>query len=51
MRWTIEDSPERAAFRAQFRGWLTDVLEPGWMEAIENGDEAGYAEGSSPLGL
>jgi alkylation response protein AidB-like acyl-CoA dehydrogenase len=44
MRWTIEDSPERAAFRAQFRGWLAEVLEPGWMEAIEAGDEEGYAK-------
>jgi alkylation response protein AidB-like acyl-CoA dehydrogenase len=44
MRWTIEDSPERATFRAQFRQWLTDVLEPGWVEAIEGGDEEGYAK-------
>ncbi|HEV3354095.1 MAG TPA: acyl-CoA dehydrogenase family protein [Acidimicrobiales bacterium] len=44
MRWTIEDSPTRAAFRAQFRQWLADVLEPGWMEAIEGGDEEGYAK-------
>jgi alkylation response protein AidB-like acyl-CoA dehydrogenase len=44
MRWTIEDSPERARFRAQVRGWLADILEPGWMEAIEAGDEEGYAK-------
>src|SRR5437764_10479227 len=44
MRWTIEDSPERAAFRAQVRAWLGDVLEPGWMEAIDAGDEEGYAK-------
>jgi alkylation response protein AidB-like acyl-CoA dehydrogenase len=44
MRWTIEDSPDRAAFRAGFRDWLTDVLEPGWMETIEAGDEEGYAK-------
>ena len=44
MRWTIEDSGERAAFRAAFRGWVAEVLEPGWMEAIEGGDEDGYAK-------
>jgi len=44
MRWTIEDSPERAAFRAQFRAWLGDVLEPGWMEAIDARDEDGHAK-------
>ena len=44
MRWTIEDSPERATFRAGFRDWLTDALEPGWMETIEAGDEEGYAK-------
>src|SRR3954471_8697805 len=44
MRWTIEDSPERAAFRAQYRRWLADVLGPGGMEVIEGGDEEGYAK-------
>jgi alkylation response protein AidB-like acyl-CoA dehydrogenase len=44
MRWTIEDSPDRAAFRAGFRDWLTDVLEPGWMETIEAADEEGHAK-------
>ena len=44
MRWTIEDSAERAAFRAGFRHWLAEILEPGWMEAIEGGDEDGYAK-------
>ncbi len=42
MRWKIEDSPERSAFRAQFRAWLADTLEPGWVDAIEDGDEEGY---------
>src|SRR5438445_228149 len=42
MRRTIEDSPERAAFRREFRHWLHDELEPGWMEAIYAGDEDGY---------
>src|SRR5437763_12823725 len=44
MRWTIEDSPERAAFRAEFRQWLCEVLEPGWMEASAEGDEESYGE-------
>jgi alkylation response protein AidB-like acyl-CoA dehydrogenase len=44
MRWTIEDSPERATFRREFRQWLADVLEPGWLETIESGDEEGYAK-------
>ena len=34
MRWTVDDTPERAAFRSEFRDWLHEVLEPGWMEAI-----------------
>src|SRR4051795_8044396 len=37
MRWRIEDAPERAAFREQFRGWLREVLPDGWLEAVYNG--------------
>jgi len=44
MRWKIEDSPARATFRTQLREWLSDVLEPGWMDTIESGDEEGYAK-------
>src|SRR5438105_9251736 len=44
MRWMIEDSPERATFRKEFRAWLAETLEPGWMEAIEAGDEKSYAK-------
>ena len=44
MRWSADDSPERAAFREEFRGWLREVLHPGWMEAIDAGDEAASAE-------
>jgi alkylation response protein AidB-like acyl-CoA dehydrogenase len=44
MRWRIEDTPERAAFREEFRGWLREVLQPGWMEAIDAGDETAFAE-------
>jgi len=38
MRWTIEDTPERAAFREQVRGWLRENLPDGWADAIENND-------------
>lgn len=44
MRWTIEDTPEQARFRAGFRAWLREVLEPGWVEAIDDGDEQRFAE-------
>ena len=40
MRWRIEDTPEQAAFREEFRGWLKENLAEGWMEAIDAGDEA-----------
>ena len=39
MRWRIEDAPERAAFREQFRGWLREVLPDGWLDAVDNGDD------------
>src|SRR5207248_4831517 len=38
MRWTIEDTPERAAFREEVRGWLRENLPTGWADAIESGD-------------
>jgi alkylation response protein AidB-like acyl-CoA dehydrogenase len=40
MRWTIEDTPEQAAFRAEFRVWLCDNLPAGWMEAADAGDDS-----------
>jgi alkylation response protein AidB-like acyl-CoA dehydrogenase len=43
MRWKVEDTPEQAAFREQFREWLGSVLEPGWTEAIDQGDDEAYA--------
>jgi alkylation response protein AidB-like acyl-CoA dehydrogenase len=43
MRWKVEDTPERAAFRADFRDWLTEVLPPGWTEALEAGDDTAFA--------
>jgi alkylation response protein AidB-like acyl-CoA dehydrogenase len=44
MRWTIEDTPERAAFRQQFLDWLREALPAGWAEAIETGDEEKLAK-------
>jgi len=41
MRWTIEDTAERAAFREEVRGWLRENLPPGWMDAVDAGDEEG----------
>ncbi len=42
MRWKLEDTPEQAEFRAGFRDWLASVLEAGWMESIDGGDEEGF---------
>jgi alkylation response protein AidB-like acyl-CoA dehydrogenase len=44
MRWHIEDTPERAAFREQFRGWLREVLPAGWLEAVDGDDDAALAQ-------
>jgi alkylation response protein AidB-like acyl-CoA dehydrogenase len=44
MRWRLEDTPEQAGFRGEFRDWLRGVLQPGWMEAIDSEDEAAFAE-------
>jgi alkylation response protein AidB-like acyl-CoA dehydrogenase len=41
MNWTIEDTPERAAFREEVRGWLRENLPAGWADAIESGDAEG----------
>jgi len=43
VRLQIEDSPERAAFREEFRGWLRETLPPGWMDAVDAGDDDAYA--------
>ncbi|MHB8246273.1 MAG: acyl-CoA dehydrogenase family protein [Acidimicrobiales bacterium] len=41
MRWKVEDTPERAAFRTQFTRWLASVLPKGWIGALaEEDDEA-----------
>ena len=42
MRWEIEDTPEQAEFRAEFRTWLREELAPGWMQAIDAGDDDGF---------
>src|SRR4051812_4747509 len=42
MRWRADDSPERAAFRDDLKAWLREVLQPGWIEAIDAGDDAAY---------
>jgi len=39
VRWTIEDTPERLAFREEVRGWLREKLPTGWAEAIETGND------------
>jgi alkylation response protein AidB-like acyl-CoA dehydrogenase len=44
MRWRLEDTPEQAEFRAELRDWLRAALAPGWMEAIDAGDEDAFAE-------
>ena len=44
MRWKVEDTPERAAFRAEFEGWLSEVLPGGWIEALESEDDAAFAK-------
>lgn len=43
MRWKVEDTPERAAFRAEFKSWLGEVLPAGWIEALESGDDKAFA--------
>src|SRR5437764_2903599 len=43
MRWRIEDTPERAAFRTQFRDWLREALPDGWLDAVEAGDDEALA--------
>ncbi|MGH9170070.1 MAG: acyl-CoA dehydrogenase family protein [Acidimicrobiales bacterium] len=44
MRWKIEDTPERAEFRAGFKAWLVSVLPEGWVEALAAGDDGAFAK-------
>jgi len=43
MRWRIEDSPERAAFRGEFRAWLGQALPAGWVQAVDADDDDALA--------
>jgi len=43
MRWRIEDSPERAAFRSEFRAWLGQALPDGWVQAVDADDDDALA--------
>ena len=43
MRWKLEDTAEQAKFRGEFRQWLHDTVQPGWIEAIDEGDEDAFA--------
>ena len=44
MRWEIEDTPEQAEFRAEFKEWLQENLAPGWIEAVESGNDDVFEE-------
>jgi len=44
MRFQIEDTPEQAAFRKEFKEWLSQVLPEGWIESLEKGDEEGFKQ-------
>lgn len=44
MQWKTEDTPERAAFRDEFKSWLKSVLPEGWMESIDSGDDEAYSK-------
>lgn len=43
MRWQVDDTPEQAAFRDDLRGWLREALHPGWVEAVDDGDDDRFA--------
>ena len=51
MRWRLEDTPEQAAFRDQFRAWLRDNLPEGWLDALDAGDEAAFEKAWSQWDL
>ena len=44
MRWEIEDTPEQAEFRAEFKEWLHENLAPGWIEAVDGGDDDAFEQ-------
>ena len=47
MRWRIEDTPERAAFRQDFRSWLREEVGDAWVDAIDAGDDEAFATARS----
>jgi alkylation response protein AidB-like acyl-CoA dehydrogenase len=51
MRWEIEDNEEQAAFRAEFREWLREVLPAGWMDAVDAGDDDAFENVRSSSGF
>jgi alkylation response protein AidB-like acyl-CoA dehydrogenase len=44
MRWKVEDTRERAAFRAEFKSWLVGVLPDGWVQSLEKKDDVAFAK-------
>lgn len=40
----LEDTEAQALFRRGFKDWLGEVLQPGWIEAVESEDEAAFTE-------
>lgn len=44
MRWQVDDTPEQAAYRAEMRAWLREALHPGWVEAVDDGDDDRFAQ-------
>ncbi len=43
MKWKVEDTPERAIFREDFRSWLRESTPEGWVDSIDAGDEEAFA--------
>jgi alkylation response protein AidB-like acyl-CoA dehydrogenase len=51
MRWEIEDTPEQAEFRTDFRTWLHEQLAHGWMEAVDASDDEEFERVRSQSGF
>jgi alkylation response protein AidB-like acyl-CoA dehydrogenase len=43
MRWTLDDTPEQATFRQEFRAWLREAVQADWIAAIDADDEDAFA--------
>jgi alkylation response protein AidB-like acyl-CoA dehydrogenase len=50
-RREIEDTPEQAEFRAEFRSWLRAELPDGWTAAVESGDDEAFERVKSVSGF